>query len=356
MIDLINGIKHYFLLPLILSLVLVPICKWIGFKLNIYAVENNRTVHSGKIVRMGGVAVFLAFMLSTAFLLKTTDNKITGMLVGGVFVFMGGLLDDIYDLKPLMKLGFQIVGAIIAIEFGQIYLTQISLPFNLIINNLIICKLISFVWIIGVCNAINLIDGLDGLSGGISFIVTCTIGLLAYFLFRRDVQILTLILSGAILGFLPYNFHPASIFMGDCGALFLGYLIAVMSLMGFKTAAFVTLGLPVLILFIPIGDTLIAMLRRKLSGKKISEADRSHLHHILMYKLEFGHRNTVLILYAVSMLFGLCAIVNFFNPTIGTVMIIILLLFAGIFIELTGMINHNFHPLLSIYRKIFTRK
>ncbi|MEG0177146.1 MraY family glycosyltransferase [Anaerorhabdus sp.] len=349
--NLVIGAFPYFVLPLILSLVLVPIAKKVGIGLGIYAEENQRTVHHGKMVRMGGLAIYVAFMVGMAIFVKA-DDTLNGILLGGMVVFFGGLLDDIFDLKPIIKLAFQIVAALIAIFMGQVYLSSINLPFGITINSVFISGFISFVWIVGITNAINLMDGLDGLSSGISLIVTCTIGILGFFMGRRDICIMSLILAGAILGFLKYNFHPASIFMGDCGALFLGYMIATISLLGFKTTAFITLGFPILILFIPISDTIIAIIRRKLKGQKISEADRSHLHHVLMYKLDLGHRNAVLILYLMTMLFGMSSIVTYFDKTVGIVMVIVLLFISEIFIEKTGMINPKFHPLLGLWRRI----
>lgn len=345
------GAFPYFIVPFVISCALVPVCKKIGFALGIYAQENSRTVHHGKIVRMGGVSIYCAFFIALT-IFMSADDTINGILIGGFLVFLGGLLDDMYDLSAKIKLLFQIAGALVAMIFGRIYLQEIHfLSFN--ITNPIFTYLISFFWIVGITNAINLIDGLDGLSSGISTIVTLTIGFIGFYLGRRDVCILALCLSGAILGFLPYNFHPASIFVGDCGAQFMGFTIACMSLMGFKTTALITLGLPILILFIPISDTLIAILRRKLKGHKISEADRGHLHHILMIKLRLGHRNTVLVLYVVTLLFALAAILTFFNPVYGMWLIIVLLIIADLFIEYTGMINSKWHPILSLSNKLF---
>ncbi len=349
--NLIKGAFPYFVVPLVLSLLLVPIAKKIGLSLNVYAVENKRTVHHGKIVRMGGLAIFLAYMISLAVFVKA-DYTWNGVLMGGTIVFVGGLLDDIYDLKPVYKLAFQGAGALCAIFVGKISLGAISLPFGITIDPGLLSFLVSFVWIVGVTNAINLIDGLDGLSGGICFIVLCTIGLIGYLMGRRDICVVTLILAGAILGFLRYNFHPASIFMGDCGALFLGFTIACISLMGFKTTTFVTLALPILILFIPISDTLIAMLRRKLKGVGMMSADKSHMHHILMYRLKLGHRNAVLVLYAVAMLFGLCAILMYMDETIGVILLAVLLIGFELFIESTDMVNPKFHPLIGLSRRL----
>ena len=351
--NLILGALPYFSLPLLISLMLVPVCKIIGFRLGIYAEENARTVHHGRIVRIGGTAIFIAFVLALTVLWRA-DDTLNGIVLGGTIIFLGGLLDDIYDLRPRYKLLFQISGTLIAMIVGKLYLTEIH-AFSFVLTSPLITWPISFFWIVGISNAINLIDGLDGLSSGISTIVTLTIGLIGFFMGRRDICILTLCLSGAILGFLPYNFHPASIFVGDCGAQFMGFTIACISLLGFKTTALITLGLPMLVLFIPISDTLIAIVRRKLKGQKIMEADKGHLHHILMFKLKLGHRNTVLILYLVSALFGCASILAYFYPSLGMIVVIILLLMADIFIEYTGMINPKYHPLLSLSNRIFGR-
>ena len=351
MLHLIEGAFPYFALPLVISLLCVPIAKRIGFALNVYAVENSRNVHHGKIVRIGGLAMFTAFMISMACFMKA-DATINGILLGGAVVFLGGLLDDMYDLAPWQKLLFQVTGALIAILVGRIGLTSITLPFGIEINTMPISFLVSFLWIVGVTNAINLIDGLDGLSAGICFIVVCTIGLIGFFMGRRDIPVISLILAGSIAGFLPYNFHPASVFQGDCGALFLGFTLACLSLLGFKTTTFITLGFPVIILFVPISDTLIAMVRRKLSGKGIMQADRSHLHHVLMYKLKLGHRNTVLVLYVVTILFGSCAVLSYFNETWGMIVLLVLTVAAEIFVEATEMINPKWHPLLGLCRRL----
>lgn len=349
--NLIEGAFPYFVLPLVISLVLVPLCKQIGFKLGIYALENNRTVHHGKIVRMGGVAIFVAFVIALSILVDA-DRTINGIVLGGFIVFIGGLIDDMYNLKPKYKLMFEVSGALIALVLGQIYIQTMYLPFGITISNTVFNFLFSFVWIVGVTNAINLIDGLDGLSCGISFIVCCVIGLLGFFMGRRDICILTLVLAGSILGFLKYNFHPASIFVGDCGALFLGFTLSSISLLGFKTAAFITLALPILVLFIPISDTLIAIVRRKLKGQGIMEADKEHLHHTLMFKIGLGHKYTVLTLYLVTALFGASALVLYFNKIAGTIMVLVLLVSFEIFVEKTGMINDKFHPVLGFFEKL----
>lgn len=344
------GAFPYFALPFVISLVLVPVCKMIGLKLGFYAVENARTVHHGRIVRIGGVAIFLAFLISLA-VLWAADDTLNGILIGGFLVFMGGLLDDIYDLSPKIKLALQVGGAVFAMAFGHLHLDSMHI-FSLTLDNPVLTYGISFFWIVGITNAINLIDGLDGLSSGISTIVTLTIGLLGFFMGRRDICILALALSGAILGFLPYNFHPASIFVGDCGAQFMGFTIACISLLGFKTTALITLGFPILLLFIPISDTLLAIIRRKLKGQKFSQADKGHLHHVLMIKLKLGHQRTVLTLYLVTALFAASAILSYFYPRYGLIMVAVMFVLFELFIEYTGMVNPRFHPILSLLNRM----
>lgn len=350
--NLIEGAFPYFALPLIISFICVPLCKKIGLKLGIYAQENKRTVHHGKIVRIGGVAIFVAFMISCAVFMQA-DTTLNAILIGATIVFFGGLIDDMFDIPPLLKLLFQIAGALVAITQGSLAVISVSLPFGIAFDLSIFGLMVSIIWVVGISNAINLIDGLDGLCAGISFIVTCVIGLLGFFMGRRDVCVLCLMLCGATLGFLPYNFHPASIFMGDCGALWLGFLLATFSLLGFKTASFITLVLPIIVLFIPISDTLVAIVRRKLRGQPAMQADREHLHHILMYRLHFGHRQTVLVLYFVTFLFGCCAILSYFHEILGLTVALILLVIYEIFIEYTGMINIKYHPVISIWNKLF---
>ena len=348
--EILLKITPYFLMSLVIAFLLTPLVKKIGLSLDAYAVENGRTVHKGKIVRIGGVGVFLAFVITMSLLVKT-DKTFNAILVGGLIVFLAGLVDDLVDLKPLYKFLLQIVAAVYVVLMGDIQLDVINLGF-LHINVGVISIALSIFWIVGVTNAINLIDGLDGLSCGISSIVLCVIGLIGYFMHKTDISIICLILSGAIMGFLPYNFHPAKLFVGDCGALFMGYMIACLSLLGFKSSTFISLGFPIIMLFVPLADTAIAIIRRKIKGQKISEADRSHLHHVLMYKVGLSHEHTVLVLYGITLLFAGDAILMFFNETIGTIVLAILCVFAWIFIELMGMINPKFHPMISLCRKI----
>ena len=209
---------------------------------------------------------------------------------------------------------------------------------------------ITVLWIVGITNAINLIDGLDGLSSGISIIVLFTISITSLTSGRTDIASLSLVLAGAIMGFLFYNFHPAKIFLGDCGALYIGFMISVISLLGFgyNVSTFFTLGAPIVVLMVPIMDTLIAIVRRKVNHKKFSEADRAHLHHNLMFKLKLGHRKSVIVLYGVTFLFSLTSYIYLYDSLLGTIMFVILMLIFELFVEITNMVSRKYKPLLTL--------
>ena len=341
---------YYLIVPFTLSVIITPILKKVAYHLDIYAEMNERTVHTHKIARIGGVAIYVAFIISMA-MYASVDASINGVLVGGTIMFIGGLIDDMVNLRPRYKLAFQCMAAVVLMGMGGITLDVISLPFGITFSMGIISYLVTFFWIIGITNAVNLIDGLDGLAGGISVIILIVIATLSVIEGRFDIQMLSLLLAGATLGFLVYNSHPASIFMGDCGALFLGFIISAISLMGFKSSTFITLGLPILLLAIPIVDTISAILRRKLSGKSFSDADKNHLHHVLMRR--FGHRNTVLILYAVTAAFGITAYIYIINKAIGLFVLCFIAVCVDIFIEVTGMISPQYHPVISAVRLVF---
>lgn len=338
----------YLLVPFLISLVLTPLVKQYSIPAQTYAKENHRTVHHGKISRIGGVAIYLSFMISMAIYMKA-DRAITGIILGGSIMFFTGLVDDLIDIKPPVKLFFEVVAALVLIYYG-VQVDRIRLPFGLTIDFGLISFLFTIIWIAGITNAVNLIDGLDGLSGGMSVIILVVIGCIALIERRPDIVSLAFILAGSTFGFLIYNSHPASIFMGDCGSLFLGSMISAISIVGFKSSTILTLALPILLLIIPIIDTLSAILRRTLKGMKFSQADKSHLHHLLMK--QFGHRNTVIIMCGFTALFGLSAYVYMINRNLGFFTILALLFFVELFIEKSAMISEKFHPLLGLWHRI----
>lgn len=339
----------YILVPFGIAAVGTPIVRWLAKELKAFAAINERTIHTKIIGRIGGVAIYVAFIISMAIFMKA-DTQLRGLLIGATIMFIGGLIDDLVTLSSKKKLAFQIIAAIVVIFYGDIILDKIYLPLGIVIDMGIISFLVTFFWLMGITNAVNLIDGLDGLAGGISLIIMVVIASLSLIDGRVDIATMSLILVGSIGGFLLYNSHPASIFMGDCGALFLGFTIASISLMGFKSSTFITLGVPILMCAVPIVDTLSAIVRRTLSGKRFDEADKNHLHHVLMRR--FGHRNTVYILYLVTACSGMIAYIYIINKTAGLICLFIELLVGEIFIEKSQMISPGYHPLTSLFELI----
>lgn len=338
-----------FIVTFLISLLLVPIVGKVSKKLGIIAHVNNRTIHKGIIARTGGYAIYISFLIGAMIFLKT-DIQINAMLIGGFVIFMTGFYDDIHDLSPKLKMLGQILAALIVIIGGDIALKGFTLPFLPSQISYVIAILITIIWIVGITNAVNLIDGLDGLCGGISIIVLVTISLTSLTYGRTDISSLSLLLAGAIGGFLVYNFHPASIFLGDCGALFIGFMIAVISLLGFgyKSSSFFTLGAPIVVLMVPIMDTLIAIVRRKVHHKSFSEADRNHLHHKLMFSLELGQTKSVLILYFITILFSICSYIYLFDKIVASVIFVVLMILFELFVEATSMIDRKYKPLLTV--------
>lgn len=338
------------LIPLIISTLLTPFIKRYSIYAKAYALENERTVHHGKISRIGGVAIYLAFFITMAFFVST-DRALSGIVIGGSIMFFAGLIDDLIDMKPIVKLALEIAAAIVLIYYGVS--VDVIRIFGVVIDIPFLTVLFTVIWIAGITNAVNLMDGLDGLAGGMSVVILIVIGCLALVERRIDVVTITFILAGATFGFLIFNAHPASIFMGDCGSLFLGFMISAISLLGFKSSTIVTLALPMLLLMLPIIDTLSAILRRTLKGMKFMQADKSHIHHLLMK--QFGHGKTVIIMCGITSLFGLSAFIYMINKVIGFIVILSLLLGIELFIEKSAMINEKFHPLMGLYRRIIKK-
>lgn len=338
-----------FVVTFIISLILVPAIAKISKRLGIIAQTNNRTIHKGIIARTGGYAIYVSFLVGTMIFLKT-DTQINSILIGGFIIFITGFYDDIHDLSPRLKLLGQIIAALVVIFYGGISLKGFTLPFLPSSVSYFTAICITILWIVGITNAVNLIDGLDGLCSGISIIVLVTISLTSLTYGRTDISSLSLLLAGAVGGFLVYNFHPASIFLGDCGALFLGFMIAVVSLLGFgyKSSSFFTLGAPIVVLMVPIMDTLIAIIRRKVHHKSFSEADKGHLHHKLMFSLELGQTKSVLILYGATILFSLCSYIYIYDKIVATILFFIIMLFFEVFVEATSMIDRKYKPILTI--------
>lgn len=311
-----------FLLAFITSFVAVPYTIKLARKVGAIDMPSDRRVNKQPIPRIGGIAILTGFLVSAIYLIITCslDNKIVlndsdkylvkclGFLIGIIILEIFALTDDLKDLKPILKLIGQVLAATIVFACG------IRIDY---INSWLLPTWMSYIltigWIIGITNAINLIDGLDGLSSGISLISSFLLLIIFATNYSPVISVLFITaLAGSILGFMPFNIHPAKTFMGDVGSQFLGFALAVISILGVaKTVTLIVLIAPVLVLGLPIFDTLFAIIRRIIKGKSLKavfKADRGHLHHRLMQQ-GFTQKQSVAILYAVSASLGMVAII-----------------------------------------------
>lgn len=307
----------YFCMPYVIKL---------AFKLGAIDQPDQRKVHQQVMPRLGGLAIFLAFMIAALIWSKGAD-AFTGILAGAVIIFVVGMLDDIYQLSPWAKLLGQCLAAAVAMYFG-VMVHFVTNPFDGLLALGYLGLPLTFLWIIGITNAINLIDGLDGLAGGVSAIAAATMGVVALVQGQTAVAVTAFILVAAIAGFLPYNFHPARTFMGDGGSNFLGFVLACLAIMGTaKSAALISLFVPIVILGIPIFDTFFAIIRRIHNRAPIFMPDKDHLHHRLM-AMGMSHRRSVLIIYGISAFFGGVAVTLSFSTSPKATLVLALLLLA----------------------------
>lgn len=330
----ING-NNLFLIVLVTFLIstfLVPIVKRIAFHINAIDYPNERKVHTKPMPRLGGLAIFLAF-LSGYMLFAQELTQMLGILIGGFVLLLIGIFDDIKPISSRYKLIGQIIASAIAVYYGEVILTEIS-AFGLYIDFGFFSPFVTIFFFVAIINAINLIDGLDGLSGGVTSIYFGTIIVIGFILNKTtglDMMI-CLIMLGSILGYLVHNFPPAKIFMGDSGSMFIGYMISVVALLGFKNVTLTSLIVPLLILAIPIIDTILAIFRRFIANKPIGIADKDHIHHQLL-KMKFSTRKTVLIIYFINLAFSAVSVFYVVGNNKTAIMIyiglmIILLLFV----------------------------
>lgn len=339
----------FFYLTLLLcflgTVLLTPFIKKLAFKVGATDKPNHRKVHAKIMPRMGGLAIFISFVIGV-FLLGLNNIHTIPILTGSFIIVLTGIIDDIFDISAKVKLFGQIVAALVVVFWGGLHIEFINLPFGGKLEFGMLSIPITLLWIVGITNAINLIDGLDGLAAGVSSIAFITI--LGMAIIKGDLYVATLsaVILASTIGFLIYNFHPAKIFMGDTGSLFLGYIISVISLLGFKNITFISLIIPILILGVPISDTFFAIIRRLVNKKPLSAPDKSHLHHCLL-RVGFSHRQTVILIYAIAALFGLAAFIFSMSTMWGSLILITVILLAlEIFVESIGLIDDDYQPLL----------
>ncbi len=294
----------------IISLIMTPIVRKLAFKVGAIDIpKDDRRVHNKPMPLMGGVAIYIAIVVSALTLLPI-DKSLISIIIGGTIILISGIIDDLKGLSPKMKIVFQLSAGLVLI-LGDVKVDFITNPFSSQSTLLYLKWLsipITLFWVVGITNTLNLIDGLDGLAAGVAMISSLSLMFVASKFGYGNIIILSAIVAGSCLGFLPYNFNPAKIFMGDTGALFLGFMLAAISIEGvMKSVATIAIIVPILILGVPIFDTTFAIFRRLLNGQSIMSADKGHLHHRLLNR-GYSQRKTVLTLYGISGIFGLFAV------------------------------------------------
>lgn len=316
---------------------LVPFIKKIAFHVGALDIPDERKVHTQPMPRLGGLAIYFGFLLG--YMLFGEHSLImNAILIGSFIIVLTGVVDDIKPLKASTKFIGQLAAALVIVFYGEILLDGVS-AFGFSINFNWLSYPLTIFFILGCINCMNLIDGLDGLAGGISAIYFLTIGIIATMKGSTGLDfVLSFVMFGATLGFLVHNFYPASIFMGDSGSMFLGFIISVVALLGFKNVTMTSLIIPLLILSIPILDTIFAILRRLLKGQSISKPDKFHIHHQLLNR-NFSQRSTVLIIYVVDLLFAFASIVYVLKDvTLGYIIYGLLLIIVITFVVKTNVV------------------
>lgn len=294
-------------IPFVFVASIIPFVKKVAFHVGALDIPNERKVHKTPMPRLGGLGIYFGFLLGYMIFGEHTSTM-NSILIGSFVLVITGIIDDIKPLSAFNKLIGQVIATLIVVFYGNILLRDVSF-FGIYMDFKIWAYPITIVFILGCINCLNLIDGLDGLAGGISSIFFLTIGIIAYFQGRVGLSVvLTFIMLGSTLGFLLHNFNPAKIFMGDSGSMFLGFIIAVITLLGFKSIITSAIIIPLCILVVPILDTMCAIIRRKLKGESIGTPDKSHFHHQLLRR-NCSVRTTVLIIYLITALFSTVSII-----------------------------------------------
>ncbi|MBQ4052587.1 MAG: undecaprenyl/decaprenyl-phosphate alpha-N-acetylglucosaminyl 1-phosphate transferase [Clostridia bacterium] len=328
----------------LISFLCTPAAKKLAWRIGAIDVPKDaRRMHKKPIPRLGGFAIFMGFFVSTmVFTFNFISVPIYGILLGAMVIVALGMADDVLALKASYKFGVQLIAVAIPVVMGVRIErfpdlfgrgSYIQLPF-------IWSCLISVVWLLAILNAVNIIDGLDGLACGVSSIMTIFVTVILVLLEAPQVAVIAAALAGACMGFLPYNVNPAKMFMGDTGSMFIGYMLACLSIVGlFKAYAIVAFFAPVMLYLLPIFDLMFAATRRVLSGKSPMQADKSHLHHKLI-ALGFSQKQAVAILYGIATLLGFCAVLitadDFWKAmlVIGVAFLIIIVSALALYIRL----------------------
>ena len=351
-LQVVGSVAAALLVAAVVALIATPVVRSLAFKIGAVDVpRDSRRMHDHPIPRMGGLAIFFGFILSVLLFLPLT-TQLRGMLLGAVVIVILGIFDDIYALSAKLKFAVQIGAALIAVLMGN-QIDYLSNP-NIFSSDPywhlgVLSIPISVLWIVAITNAVNLIDGLDGLACGVSTISSMTMLVIALTVAEAQVAILMAALAGACIGFLPYNLNPAKIFMGDTGSTFLGFVLATVSIQGlFKSYAIISFAVPFLVLGLPIFDTCFAILRRLARGQSPMAPDRGHIHHRLI-DMGFTQKQAVAVLYLISAILGLSAVVLTTSGPVKAMLLLLALCFAGaisarIFLGANGKKNDGEKP------------
>jgi UDP-GlcNAc:undecaprenyl-phosphate/decaprenyl-phosphate GlcNAc-1-phosphate transferase len=312
-----------FFIALLVTVISTPILIKLALKLNIVDKPNeDRKIHQKAMPYLGGVAIALGFISGFEYIHPWMPSN-PAFLIGALLLLVTGILDDKYKIAPKYKLLVQIIAAVIVTYYG-VKINFLQLPHFGYIQLGWVAYPITILWIVGLTNAMNLIDGLDGLASGVSSIALGALIVMGLLNYQTLAISLSVVLLGGTVGFLFFNVHPAKVFMGDAGSMFIGYTIAVISILGlFKSITFFSVIIPVVVLAVPIFDTSFTIVRRALKGQKLSTPDKGHLHHCLM-QLGFSHRTTVYIIYTISLIFGVTAIIFSRSIVWGSLVILFL--------------------------------
>lgn len=309
-----------FLLALLVTVFATPVVSALAAKVGAIDNPNERKVHKSAVPRLGGVAIYSGFILAilVGVLMAGIFNRrleglhLLGIILGSTMVLGVGIWDDIKGLRPLTKFIWQLMAALVIVYFG-VNINFVSNPFNGLWQMGLWGIPLTLLWVVGMTNAINLIDGLDGLAAGVTAISAGTLFFVALRTHQIGAAITMLALCGSALGFLRYNFFPAKIFLGDSGSYLLGFVLAAAAVIGvFKTTLVVALIIPLLILGVPIFDTMFAIGRRFSEGRSPFSADNKHIHHMLL-RAGFTQREAVLIIYVACFLLSMGALLMALN-------------------------------------------
>jgi UDP-GlcNAc:undecaprenyl-phosphate GlcNAc-1-phosphate transferase len=339
------NLRNYFFvffIGLISAFLITPLVKKIAFKLKAVDLPDKRKVHDKPIPRLGGIAIYISFLsalILAMILSKNFSSELIGIILGGTIILVLGVVDDIKGLTPIVKFIGQIIASFILILFG-VQIEFVGSPFGGLVDVGLWSIPLTIIWVVAFTNMINLIDGLDGLAAGISSIAALALFFAAFQTGRYSVAFIALALMGSAIGFIFHNFHPASIFMGDSGSMFLGFILGSITAQGvMKSVAIVSLLVPLMIMGVPILDTFLAILRRLRHRMPVSQADRLHIHHKLLHK-GFTHRQTVIIIYIWCILLSTSALaLNFATPVQRAPIFIALAVLSFFFAKFLGLFD-----------------